>query len=257
MNKNLAYPIMRFANRLVNDNRLRLLIWRLFLRFRPLIPREFMIRAGDIVVAIGVPFFDTIRRFSMAADTGRVIVIEADKANKERLENAIRAEGLNNVHIIGKAAWSKPGNLRFLIAKRDEDHRIENADIVIDNDFREAQESGSYRESIIVEASTIDQMMNEAGVDHIDYIEITVNGAELEVIKGMNGIIPRTSIIFAKGHVRDKITGEPLNKSICSHLRDYGFDTSITIPSRSVATEWGMRDGDVYAWRTPSSRDSS
>lgn len=251
MRKDFAYAMMRFANRFLAASRLRQNVWRLFLKSRPLIPRELLINAGDIVVAVGVPYFGTIRRFSKAATAaGRVIVIEADRDNRERLETAIRAEGLKNVHIIGKAAWSQPGNLRFLLAKRDEDHRVENADIVIDNDLREAQESGSYRDSITVEASTIDLMMREAGVDRIDYIEITVNGAELEVIKGMEGIMPRTSIIFAKGHVRDKATGQALNKGIVEHLRKHGFVTAITVPSTSVVKEWGMRDGDVYAWRT-------
>ena len=146
---------------------------------------------------------------------------------------------------------ARPGTCRFLLAKRDEDHRIENTDIVIDNDLREKQESGAYRDCITVEASTIDLMMREAGVDRIDYIEITVNGAELDVIKGMEEIMPRTSIIFAKGHVRDQVTGQPLNRSITDHLRRHGFETAITISSKSVVKEWGLRDGDVYAWRTP------
>ena len=238
-------------NRLLISSYLRRRVWWLILKFRPLIPREFLIQSGDIVVAVGVPFIETIRRFSMAAGAaGRVIVIEADKDNRERLESAIQVDGLKNVHIIGKAAWSKPGTCRFLLAKRDEDHRLENPDIVIDNDLREEQESGAYRDCITVEASTIDLMMREAGVNRIDYIEITVNGAELEVIKGMESILPKTSLVYAKGHVRDKTTGEPINRSISDYLRRHGFETVITVPSTSVVKEWGLRDGDVYAWKT-------
>lgn len=236
-------------SRLLFTSGLRIAFWRLMLRIRPLIPREFVIRPRDIVVAVGIPYFGTIRRFSRAASAGRVIVIEADDDNRMRLEAAIQEERLNNVQIIGKAAWSEPGSVSFMLAKRPEDHRIENADIVIDNDLREEQESGSYRDCVTVEASTIDMMMREAGADHIDYIEITVNGAELEVIKGMKEILPRTSFLYAKGHVLDQVTGEPLNKAIDDYLKGCGFQTAITMPSKSVVEEWGPRKGDVYAWK--------
>lgn len=250
MGKTFAYASMRLISRLLGSGRLRRETWKLFLKTRPLIPREFLIEPGNVVVAVGVPYLGTIRRFSKAAGAdGRVIVIEADENNRTRLESAIRAEGMGNVSVIGKAAWSKPGTCRFLIAKRDEDHRLENADIVIDNDLREAQESGSYRDHVIVETSTIDIMMSEAGVDRIDYIEITVNGAEFEVIKGMENILPRTAVIFAKGHVRDQATGEPINKQISEYLTGKGFFPAITKPSASVVKEWGHRQGDVYAWR--------
>lgn len=247
--KRFSYALMRLMSRLLYTDSMRRASWRLMLKIRPLIPREIVIRPGDIVVAVGIPYFGTIRRFSRAATAGRVIVIEADEDNRTALETSIQNEGLNNVQIIGKAAWSEQGAVRFKLAKRPEDHRIENADIIIDNDLREVQESGSYRDCVTVEASTIDLMMREAGVDHIDYIEITVNGAELEVIKGMKEILPRTSFLYAKGHVLDQVTGEPLNKAIDDYLKGYGFQTMITMPSKSVVKEWGPRKGDVYAWK--------
>ena len=253
MGKAFIYATMRFTSRILNVAGLTRVVWRLFLKYRPLIPREFMIARGDITVAVGIPYYNTIKRFSLAVGPrGRVIVIEADEGNRVRLEELIRADGLENISIIGKAAWSQPGECRFLLAKRDEDHRIENADIIIDNDLREELESGSYQDYVTVETSTIDIMMEEAGVDHIDYIEITVNGAEYEVIKGMSSILNRTSIIFAKGHVREQATGKPINIPITEFLKGQGFNTAITIPSKSVVKEWGMRQGDVYAWRTSS-----
>jgi FkbM family methyltransferase len=253
MIKKLAYAMMRLTNRLLISDRLRRRVWRLMLRTRPLIPREFLIKRGGIVVAVGIPYFGTIRRCALAAGGGgRVIVIEADEGNRQRLESAISAEGLENIQIISKAAWSSPGTLRFLLARRDEDHRIADTGNVIDNDLREERESGGYRDSITVEAATIDSMMHEADVDRIDYIEITVNGAELEVIKGMQNMLPHTAVIFAKGHVRDQDTGEPINKKISEFLSERGFFTAITRPSHSVVKEWGLRQGDVYAWKSPS-----
>lgn len=248
--KHFSYALMRIVGRMLFADGLRRAVWRLMLKIRPLIPRELIIRPRDITVAVGIPYLGTIRRFSKAATGGRVIVIEADEDNRMLLENGIHDEDMKNVQVIGKAAWSSSGEISFLLAKRPEDHRIENAEILIDNDLREEQESGFYRERVTVQASTIDQMMQEVGAERIDYIEITVNGAELEVIKGMGEILSRTAVIFAKGHVIDKETGEPLNKAIAEYLRGYGFTTVITMPSKSVVDEWGSRQGDVYAWKT-------
>jgi hypothetical protein len=95
-------------------------------------------------------------------------------------------------------------------------------------------------------------MMQDSGVDLIDSIEIAVNGAELQVLYGMENMLKHTMRLFVKGHARMKGTGEPINKAIVSLLSQEGFKTKITKRSKSqpeAEKAWGMREGDVYAWK--------
>ena len=94
------------------------------------------------------------------------------------------------------------------------------------------------------------ELSNVCADDVPDIVIITVNGAELDVLSGMPASLRAVRRLYVKAHARHKDTGEPLNKEVAALLEAAGFETHVTLPSRSVAQEvWGQREGDVYAWR--------
>ena len=93
------------------------------------LPFEIAINRGDTAVAVGTPWPRTIRRIMRAVGPeGRVVVIEAEKSNYERLRAKIQDAG-SNVHIVHMGAWSSKRTLRFAISPLAEDHKIVQDDI--------------------------------------------------------------------------------------------------------------------------------
>ncbi len=70
------------------------------------------------------------------------------------------------------------------MAPKPGDHRLVIPEIEHDNDYK--QENYYLKESNI-EADTVDNMMRELNINHLNYIEIMVNGAELHVLQGKAG----------------------------------------------------------------------
>jgi hypothetical protein len=86
-------------------------------------------------------------------------------------------------------------------------------------------------------------------------MSITVNGAELEVLKGATRIISQSENcrIFSKGHARvgDAQSGTPLNVYISEFFNSHGLVSIISKGERGAtkAAHWKFREGDVFAWK--------
>jgi FkbM family methyltransferase len=210
---------------------------------------------GDTVVQIGTPNIHTLKRFSrLVGARGCVVIVEAEPSNSRRLKNDIVKRGIDNVHIVELGAWSSEGSI--LLHKSDDfdgDHKIEVPNIHMDNDFRTG-----YEKKIEIKVDTVDNILEGLSVAQINYLSITVNGAEFEVLKGCVETLRRSVDIrvYAKGHARqgDSGNGEPLNVPISSFLQDMGYSLVLTHGEKSTAgiDSWVRRDGDVFGWKTPS-----
>jgi FkbM family methyltransferase len=237
--------MLRGIGRLV-PNRLRGRLWMAILALRPAIPKELLARRGDCVVQVGTPKSETIRRLhEIVGDGGKVVVIEPEPANVERQLAYVGARALRSVIVVPKAAWNARGTHTLLIADRAGDHRLDIDTVMHDND----QVQGEYRSRTEVEVDTVDNILDELGIREVAFVEIAVNGAEVQVLQGMQRTLDRTDRLFVKGHARARATGKPINADIEGILRAAGFNTMITRPTRSLAEDWGAREGDVFAWK--------
>ncbi|ATX82008.1 methyltransferase, FkbM family [Mariprofundus ferrinatatus] len=172
-----------------------------------------MIEKGWTVVQIGAPW-DLLKAgrsrsiyFSKrVGDDGRVVVIEADEANVKALNVFIENHGINNITVVQNAAWSKATQLRFLI---DDKHPASNL-------VEEVYDSGrvdrsKYRE-VLVDANSVDNILDSLQIDSVDFLSVTSNGSEDEILKGIERRATKVRYI--------SIIGEPEKfKTIC----DYGF----------------------------------
>jgi FkbM family methyltransferase len=240
--------ILRVLNRAIPEGNLRNRLISFIFNRKGFVPKELMANKGDFVVQVGTPHTITISKLSKSVGKkGKVILIEPEENNVRKIEEYVKTNALNNVIIVPKAAWSKKGQLKLTVSTNASDHKINHDEIIHDNDFREDEK---YISSQIVEVDTVDNIMQSVGLNRIDFIEIAVNGAELEVLQGMEEMIKNVNRLFVKGHARFKKDNRPINKTIASFLRERGFNTIITKPTKSVAEDkWGKREGDVYAWK--------
>lgn len=246
-----GFAALRAACALVPGVRMRQRLAEFVLRFKQNVPREMMINSGDTVVQIGTPQTETVRRIAKAiGKNGKAVVVEADETNVVRLRSWLEAKAIKNVKLIHQAAADRKGVLTFLVSKKwAGNHRLMDDSIVNDNDQLEIEATGSEYLRKEVPADTVDGICSANEIDHIDYIEIAINGAELAVLKTMPEILKKTKRLFVKGHSRERETGMPICHAIKALLDDQGFRTRITRPSRAGTAEWGKREGDVYAWR--------
>lgn len=246
-----GFALLRTACALVPGAHLRQRLAECVLQFKQNVPREMMISSGDTVVQIGTPQTETVRRIAKAiGKRGKAVVVEADETNVNRLRNWLDSRAISNVKLVHQAAADRKGVLTFLVSKKwSGNHRLLDDSIVNDNDQLEIDATGSDYLRKEVPADTVDGICAANNIDHIDYIEIAINGAELTVLKTMPEILKKTNRLFVKGHSRERETGVPICHAIKALLDGQGFRTRITRPSRAGTEDWGKREGDVYAWR--------
>ena len=232
----------------IPESSLKRAVRKLVLNFYNSVPLFIALNKGDIAVQVGTPNVRTMKRFSRyVGSLGKVIIIEADKDNVAKLESAMARLNLRNVEIIPCAAWSEKRELVFYLSDiRNGDHKLPVEGVLVDNDF-----TNEYSK-VKVEADTVDSLLEKVGINFINYISITVNGAELEVLKGMKNLIKSSNHcrIYSKGH--SQLNGEPLNQHIKRYLEAFeGYKIVISRgeKSNSGQSNWKRRAGDIFAWK--------
>lgn len=206
------------------------------------LPKELMINQGDTVVQIGIWRTSTALRIAKSVGSqGKILIVEISGNAIADVQSALEKAGYSNFQIINKGAWEHPGNIELIEEVQPSATRIDTG--------RLHPEAGENSTSTLVEVDTIENMCSTAGINAIDYIEITINGAELHALKGMGALLQSTKRLWVAGLTRDAKTGLPLNHEIASYLKSHGFNTKISQPGKKVDNQWGKNDGHVYAWK--------
>ena len=123
---------------------------------------------GQVVVDIGANRGITVTRLArVVGPEGRVVGIEADPANFALLQRRVRENDLTWVTLLNRAVADEPGTLR--ISRRESQNSGMNS----------IGESGQP-----IEASTLDSILGELGIDSVDAIKIDVEGYEERVLAG-------------------------------------------------------------------------
>jgi FkbM family methyltransferase len=157
------------------------------------IVRKEMILDKGVAVDIGANCgMHTIPLASMLKDQGRVISIEPNKKNIELLKRNIEINKLNNVIVIEKGSFSKKQEMTFYI----DDIGLGGSSLLKKENFK--------KETIQVD--TLDNILRESKVDHVELIKIDVMGVELETLQGAEKVIKKfhPKIVFELLREEDK-----------------------------------------------------
>ena len=185
------------------------------------------------------------------AKRGTLIGIEPTDRNIEAAKSVFSRQFKCNAIFIKKALLDKEKTVELMLGKKD------SWNIVLAPDKSNKKElllSSSFTDqSIQVEGGTLDEMLidNEILPETVDYIDLTINGAEYDALKGMTGLLKDSrnlaiSVIafrMKEGQI-GFIDGQPDYQVIIKFLRSYGFDTYFE-PYR---LQWGLF-GYIYAWK--------
>ena len=112
--------------------------------------------------------------------------------------------------------------------------------------------------SVDIETTTLDAFCKDEGIDEIDFLQIDVQGADLDVLQGGSKLLERCKVIQTEVEFSHLYINQPLFADIDIYLRKQGFtlfDLSVAKRTRDSspvysATRLGqMLWGDAYYFR--------
>lgn len=113
--------------------------------------------------------------------TGRVVAIEASGENFRWLKENVRKNGLENVRLVNQAAWSSESELTLFQGPPSHS----GVSTVVES-FAENQQCGPVG---VIRARPLTSLLNEEEISTVRVLKIDVEGAELEVIKGLEPML--------------------------------------------------------------------
>lgn len=160
-------------------------------------------RDGTVVECGAYLGYKTIRFAEELVPDGKVLAIEMMPNNVEILRRNIDENGLaDRVRVVEAGVWKQPGTV-VVKGKGRQRNTLVNLEKLSDNMGIEAR------------VETLDNLLEEWGVQPIDLMFITVNGAEIETIQGLNQWFSQVRALFvAAPYKRD---GQN-NSDICTNL---------------------------------------
>jgi FkbM family methyltransferase len=195
---------------------------KLYFRISGDMPKEQYVSLGETVLHAGCWQIETVRNWSQSVGSkGKVIIIEADDYSYELLtkELELRKTKLNNVFLVHKAVWNKKDKLTLEEADgRPGSNKIKETRTHYETNL------GNYINEISVDADTITNILGELKIDHVDHFHVTINGAELEALEGIDRKYFKKGtriIIFCETLITD--TNEAVRDRVIEQLKDYGF----------------------------------
>jgi len=147
-----------------------------------------MVSSGETCLLAGIFYESTVKDFSSAVGPGgKVIVVEANPENIARLRKSVDA---SNVYFVNSAVWNEKGRMEFITAVGEEQgyNRLDN---------REMQEFPYHMddkpEKVEVETNMLDTIINELKVEKVHHVNLTINGAELQALDGIDELLGKNS----------------------------------------------------------------
>ena len=135
--------------------------------------------------------------------------------------------GKDNISLVEKAAWMESGPLTFYPVVKSYRDGNEERNIGASSCFLE---SGDYahrekfiQEKITVDAVRLDHLCHELSIPAIDLICMDVQGAALQVLKGLGDKLKETSYIITELEVSPVYEGQSLLSEVTAYLHSRGF----------------------------------
>lgn len=133
---------------------------------------------GDVFLDVGAHVGRyTLALAKLVKNRGKVIAIEPHPKNYELLVKNIRKNRFTNIIALNIAAWNKRDEIELFIGNKSGVHSLKH-DLQVWHGF------STKRSSVTVLAKPLDEILMEIGL-RPNWIKIDVEGAEIEVIKGL------------------------------------------------------------------------
>ena len=172
--------------------------------------RNCHLQKGDTVVDVGAAWgFNTVDFSRKVGDAGRVVAIEPYEASLVYLRKNLELNGCKNVTVVKKGVWNKKDKLKFYL-----NENAGNSSLVATG--------GRVIATTEIEVDTLDNILEELGIDGVALIKMDIEGAEIEALKGMDKILSKDGVKLAIASYH-KVGGKPTYKTIIPLMEQKGF----------------------------------
>lgn len=198
------------------------------------------VHTGETVVLGGVFNEEYIEDYAnIVGDTGTVVVIEANPENINRLKQ--RFSFSERIIFVNNAIWSGHGKVRFIVADKDQAqgyNRIQDSGIAEypDHLVKDTQ-------TIEVPANSIDNILNNLNISTVHQINLTINGAELQALDGVEQILRENPDV--RLYINSQAP-EP-SKKVIARLKQLGF--KVYTSKLITTTNKKIKLTRIYAFR--------
>ena len=142
----------------------------------------FELKPGQVVVDLGANLgvFAT-RAAKRVGPTGRVIAVEPHPDNFARLKGNATRNGLDQLECVHAAAGDREGQVELFIHERGINHSI----------------SRGSGKSVTVPLRTVDGLVRERGLTHVDFLKIDIEGVVPAALRGASETLKRFRPLIA------------------------------------------------------------
>lgn len=146
----------------------------------------YKLKKGDVVAEMGAYMgYYTMYLSEKVGETGKIVAIEPLPDNVDYINKNIHKNNLSNVTIVPKGVWKEKSTSTFY--RKHDDHQ--SASLILDED---------NKNKIDIDVDSLDNILSEAKVDHVDFMIIQLNGVEFEALEGLTKIKPANISIAAR-----------------------------------------------------------
>ena len=183
--------------------------------------KNFELNKGDIVVDAGAEIGSfTIKAADIVGPKGKVIAIEPEINNLTILKKNIEANCLENVIVVPKGLWSRRCAKKLYLDDWPGLHSL------LQDRLGSALRQKKDRHFVEIDVDTLDNILRDLKLDHVNLIKMDIEGAEIEALKGAENTLntENMKLVIEAFH---KVNGKPTYKSIIPKLQEMGFKTVI------------------------------
>ena len=182
-----------------------LIALRGYLNGSKILPGNVVVDAGASASGIATMCFS-----KMVGDAGTVIALEPDKNNFKILEQNLRMNNIKNVVTINKGLWRNEETLVFNSGMG------ESSSVSFNNESDDAKQTK-------IACIDLDHLLNNLGIQKVDFIKMDIEGAEIEALEGMKNALSRgkPSLAIASYHFGN---GKQTYLSLETSFKTMGYD---------------------------------
>jgi FkbM family methyltransferase len=178
---------------------------------------RFTPKEGDVVIDIGAHIGRyTITSSKQVGNKGKVVAIEADPDNFEMLKRNIALNNLTNVLPLNYAIYSTKTKIKLY----EQSASAKYNSIMLTR----AEKTKNYVE---VNADTLDNILEQNGINQVNWIKIDVEGAEFEVLKGSTKTLSGENVsLFLEIH---NIEDPSHYHNVVDFLKHYNYEMTFEL----------------------------
>ena len=176
---------------------------------------------GGVIVEAGAYIgFKAIRFADIVGPTGKVVAIEMIPDNAKLMDRNVRANGIENVvTTVCSGLWDEPGEFTAIYKNYQQNS-------LVHLDDRE------YANQMTVKTDTLDNILDRVSVQRIDFLNMQINGAELEALRGLKRRINDVKLLRIASYYKRQ--GKPTVDACCKILDELGCVVLNRSPAGSI-----------------------